>query len=208
MAEPQENRSIVVSCKDSSIVYSGPGKIKEYNLEDFVTELSDNGYALKRIARECNKLLSERNDGRTYIEVNYGNVKNYLATHKKTELAVISKDNIDMDYRAAEMCNVIEDEIDKLRNSSGPIAPEHQSFFIRLLNTHKGLLELELRKHIGENSGEGPSEIKIVALFSKQIQSMVEKVISSNELPSELKSTVVNIINESIPNLKGDKPSD
>lgn len=180
-------------------------KIKRYKLEETVWSLHLEGWSTPKIAKRCNELLIQRCQDPThainYVEVNATNVSQYLRLAKAhiakepasaTEMEAVNKILPDVVEKVSNSCNLLENEIEKLRNESGPVVEARQSFFIRLLAELREYLKLAANM-----KGQLQPAVNI-NIFNKNVNSLCDRIMAESRLTSDAKQVILNIVADTV----------
>lgn len=183
-------------------------KIEDYQLEDLVMTLFNQDFKPASIATKCNKTLKERTDNKVYVEINQMNVSNYLrGKRKEMALAVkpeetsLGKNSIDLVSEVSSIINVLQVEIDKVRNPDEAIKDTKAEIFIRMIRELRSTLEL-----VATVQGRMQPSISI-AVFSNNIKDFCDKISKSDKLTPEFKELVINLAVDTLMNDDLLKPS-
>jgi len=168
-------------------------------LEDDVIGMYAEGYNMSRIAKECNKLLEDRDDDVTYVPLNHVNVKMYLASFQKaldtagsTQSLAIGDKAPKIFEKLTNMTNILEAEIDKLRNMEGAVEIANREFFLSLLKRLEDAISLASNLAGKLNSGTN------ITIITKSIENLTTKILDSDELPDKAKGVVLELVQKEL----------
>lgn len=176
-------------------------KIIDYKLEDEVIKLYFEGFKSTKIAKHCNDLLAKRADGKTYSELNHTNVNQFIKS-KKLELeksahpekTPLAKNSLNLNDKITNIVNILETELDKLRDPNNPIQPHQGELFIRMIRELKSTVELSA-------SIEGKLQPSITVMqFESSIEGFCALVQQCDRLTPEAKKIVIGLAAEHLCN--------
>lgn len=187
--------------KSPKLGLDGPGnrfehgnKIDEYNLGDLVLSLYNQDFKAYAIARKCNEALTLRTDGISYIEVNHSNVTNYIKSKLKEheaslELSPLAKSGTNLAQRIERVINIIEGEVDKIREANAPMKQIHMEFFIESMKELRANNEL-----VASISGKLQPSIT-VAMFMNAVEKFYAVIQNSHLNDNDKNYVLVNAAN-------------
>lgn len=187
---------------DSSLARVGPqgiSKIKEYKLDELVSQLYLEGFRPPTIAKKCNELLEQRPDEKEYFPINATNVTVFIRQHLKNiqnevpyDLQLMSKNLPDLGDNLTRVVNIINAELEKLRDPNNKILGADRDLFIRLIREFNHTLQL-----IGNIQGATTPSISMAA-FSEHVRNLCNRVKGSTAIPDNSKSLVLTMIAEEL----------